>query len=125
MDGEHDRATLLYDRDCRFCCWALRRLLAWDRRDRVRPVALQDPEAERLLAQIDAQGRMDSWHLVGPGGKTWSAGGAVAPLLRLLPGGRPLAALADRFPRATDSGYALVARHRSALSRVVRARRGG
>ncbi|MEA2226256.1 MAG: DCC1-like thiol-disulfide oxidoreductase [Solirubrobacteraceae bacterium] len=124
MDGERERATLLYDRDCRFCCWSLRRLLAWDRHDRIRPVALQEPVAERLLAAIDAQRRMDSWHLVAPGGETWSAGRAIAPLLRLLPGGRPLAALADRFPRAADAGYALVARHRSALGRIVRARRG-
>jgi predicted DCC family thiol-disulfide oxidoreductase YuxK len=124
MDGERERAILLYDRDCRFCCWSLRRVLAWDRHGRIRPLALQEPETARLLARIDAQRRMDSWHLIGPGGKTWSAGRAIAPLLRLLPGGAPMAALADRFPRATDAGYAFVARHRSALGRIVQARRG-
>jgi predicted DCC family thiol-disulfide oxidoreductase YuxK len=121
MDGEREGAILLYDRDCRFCCWSLRRLLAWDRHGRIRPLALQESEAARLLAHIDPQQRMDSWHLVGRGGETRSAGRAIAPLLRLLPGGRPLAVLADRFPRVTDAAYAFVARHRSALSAIVRA----
>jgi predicted DCC family thiol-disulfide oxidoreductase YuxK len=122
MHGQRERAILLYDRDCSFCRWSLRRLLSWDRRGRVRPAALQDTEADRLLAPIDVRRRMDSWHLVAGDGEVRSAGRAVAPLLRLLPGGKPLAALADRFPRATDAGYAFVARHRSTLGRIVRSR---
>jgi predicted DCC family thiol-disulfide oxidoreductase YuxK len=124
MHAERERAILLYDRDCSFCRWSLDRLLSWDRGDRVRPVALQETEADLLLAPIDVQRRMDSWHLVGGDGEVRSAGRAVAPLLRLLPGGKPLAALAERFPRATDAGYAFVARHRSTLGRIVGARRG-
>ncbi|HEV7529878.1 MAG TPA: DCC1-like thiol-disulfide oxidoreductase family protein [Solirubrobacteraceae bacterium] len=122
MHAERERAILLYDRDCSFCRWSLGRLLSWDRGDRVRPVALQETEADLLLAPIDVQRRMDSWHLVCGDGEVRSAGRGVAPLLRLLPGGKPLAALAERFPRATDAGYAFVARHRSTLGRLVGSR---
>ncbi len=113
------RWVLLYDRQCRFCCWSLRRVLAWDRRRRLRPLALQEPEAARLLAGITVDRRMDSWHLVAPSGEVSSAGRALAPLADLLPGGRPLAALARTFPGAAQRGYSLVARHRSTLGRIV------
>jgi predicted DCC family thiol-disulfide oxidoreductase YuxK len=111
--------VLLYDGDCRFCRFSLERVLAWDRYSRLRPLALQDPEAERLLAPLDAQARMDSWHLVAPDGEISSAGQAAAPLLRLLPGGRPLARLAELSPRLTEAAYGLVARNRPTLGRIV------
>jgi predicted DCC family thiol-disulfide oxidoreductase YuxK len=113
------RAILLYDAECRFCRWSLDRILAWDRRGRLRPLALQDPEADRLLAGIDARRRMDSWHLLTAVGEVSSAGRAVAPLLDLLPAAGALAALARASPRLTDAAYGFVARHRSLLSRVV------
>ena len=47
---------------------------------------------------------MGSWHLVGDDGVPWSAGAAIAPLLRLLPGGRAPAALVARVPRAAEAG---------------------
>src|SRR5207247_9951497 len=93
-DFTMDRAVIFYDADCGFCRWSLDRLLAWDRRRRLRPIALQDPEAEALLSGMDAEPKMDSWHLVMPDGRVYSAGAAVAPLGRLLPGGAPVAALA-------------------------------
>ncbi len=105
-----DRTILLYDRDCRFCRWAVQQILRWDRRGRLRPVALQEAEAPRLLAHMDEERRMASWHLVTPDGEISSAGRAIAPLLRVLPGGRALASLADALPRLTDAGYALLAR---------------
>jgi hypothetical protein len=61
------------------------------------------------------QERMASWHLVLPDGRVRSAGAAFPPLLRELPGGAPLAALAERFPGAAERGYALVAGHRSLI----------
>jgi predicted DCC family thiol-disulfide oxidoreductase YuxK len=122
---EHGRSILVYDADCSFCRWSLQRILDWDRRGCLRALALQAPEADRLLADIPPQRRMDSWHLVAPGGQVSSAGRAVGPLLRLLPGGAPFARLADALPRLTDAAYALVARRRSWLGRiVVRGRRG-
>jgi predicted DCC family thiol-disulfide oxidoreductase YuxK len=118
-----DRWVLLYDRDCGFCRWATGKLLAWDRRGRLRAVALQDPETERLLPGMDRERRMASWHLMTPGGRSRSAGRAVAPLLRLLPGGTPLAALAEAFPRTTDRLYDVTARHRGRLGALLGAQR--
>jgi predicted DCC family thiol-disulfide oxidoreductase YuxK len=112
-------ATILYDRDCGFCRWSMAKILHWDRRDALRPVALQDPEADRLLPALDHETRMASWHLVSPNGRVHSGGAAAAPLLRLLPGGRPLASLAAAMPKTTDRLYRFVARHRDQLGRML------
>ena len=112
-------ATLLYDADCGFCRWALGKLLAWDRRGALRPVTLQSPEAERLLAGMPPEERMASWHLVDAEGRLQSAGAGFAPLLRLLPGGSPLAAIAARAPRTTERAYRWVAGHRSLWGKLV------
>ena len=114
-----DRAILLYDSDCGFCRWCVGRALAWDRRRRLLPVAIQDPDADRFLAGLGYEDRMRSWHLVDPGGRRHSAGAAFAPVLRLLPGGSPLAAIAARFPRAVEAAYFAVARSRALLGRFV------
>jgi predicted DCC family thiol-disulfide oxidoreductase YuxK len=82
-------------------------------------VALQRPEADELLVELTPEARMASWHLVAPGGERWSAGSALAPLLRRLPGGRAPAAAVERIPAPVDRGYRWVAEHRSALSRFV------
>jgi len=44
--------TLIYDTDCGFCRWLLGKLLAWDRRGALRPVALETEEIDRLLAEV-------------------------------------------------------------------------
>ena len=43
-------SPVLYDADCGFCRWCLAQLLRLDRHGRLRPVALQDPEADLLLS---------------------------------------------------------------------------
>jgi hypothetical protein len=101
-------------------CVAL--VLKWDRDGRLVPVPADN---------------LDSWHLIEPrwsgivaknatnpdhreGRATvWSAGAAFSPLFRLLPGGAPLARLADRFPDAADRGYRWVADRRSALGKPI------
>jgi predicted DCC family thiol-disulfide oxidoreductase YuxK len=113
------RPLLLYDDDCGFCRVCVALVLTWDRRGALRPVALQSEEAARLLGGMPEQERMASWHLAGREGGVSSAGGAFPPLLRELPGGAGLAALAERFPGTVERGYALVARHRSALGRAL------
>ena len=113
-------ATVLYDGGCGFCRWSLAKLLGWDRRGRLRPVAIQSDEGSRLLAGLGEEERMASWHLVS-GGRRYSAGAALGPLLRLLPGGRPLARLAEALPGPTARAYRLVAGHRSALGRPISA----
>jgi predicted DCC family thiol-disulfide oxidoreductase YuxK len=111
--------TLLYDSDCGFCRWALGKVLAWDRRGAVRPAKLTSEEADRLLGDMPAERRMSSWHLVDADGAVHSAGAGFPPLLRLLPGGSPLAGLAARAPRATERAYRFVAGNRSLWGKLV------
>jgi predicted DCC family thiol-disulfide oxidoreductase YuxK len=111
--------TIVYDGDCGFCRWSLGWVLRWDRRRRLRPLALDTEEAGRLLTEIEPARRMASWHLVDAGGRVLSAGAAAPELLRLLPGGRPVAALLARFPRLTEGAYRWVADHRTALGRPL------
>jgi predicted DCC family thiol-disulfide oxidoreductase YuxK len=119
MSREGEQLAVLYDRDCGFCKWALDKILAWDRARRLRPVAIQGEEGDRLLADVDSERRLDSWHLVADG-EVLSGGDAAPRLFDALPGGRPLAALLRAFPRATERGYRWVAEHRGALARLLR-----
>lgn len=112
-------AVLLYDSDCGFCRWSVDKILSWDRRRRLRSLALQDPGADELLGAMDAAVRMASWHLVTADGRIYSGGAAAAPLFRLLPGGRAFAALFSAFPGVTERAYRLVARNRDRLGRLV------
>jgi predicted DCC family thiol-disulfide oxidoreductase YuxK len=112
-------AKLLYDRDCGFCRWCLGKVLAWDRRGALRPIAIQSKEADRLLAGMPEERRLASWHLAGEDGAVRSAGAAFPPLFRLLPGGAPLAALTARAPGATDRAYRWVAGNRSRWGKLV------
>lgn len=126
MPSKTQQAIVLYDGDCGFCKRMLAKLLAWDRRRRLRPVPLQGAEAEGLLPGMSEEQRMASWHLVAPDGGVRSGGAAVAPLLRMLPGGAAPAWLADRMPAAADRAYRWVAAHRTTLGRRLageRARR--
>ena len=114
-----DQATVFFDRDCGLCTWSAERLRAWDgRRERLRFLPLASPEADALLAHIDADRRAASWH-VAADGEVWSAGAAVSPALRRLPGGRPLAWLAERFPRATELAYRAVTARREGLGALL------
>jgi predicted DCC family thiol-disulfide oxidoreductase YuxK len=125
--------SLLYDPDCGFCKVCVAVVLRWDREGRLRPVALGTEEANTMLAGIPEADQMASWHLIEPRCKrkgaenatirfhpeVWSAGAAFSPLFRLLPGGDPLARIAQRFPEAADRGYRWVADHRSLFGRLL------
>jgi predicted DCC family thiol-disulfide oxidoreductase YuxK len=113
------RWTVLYDADCGFCKWLLVTLLRRDREGRLRPIALQRPEAAELLPDLSSTERMASWHLISPEGERRSGGAAVPELLKMIAGGRPPAAVFARFPRITDHGYKWVAAHRTQLSKLV------
>jgi predicted DCC family thiol-disulfide oxidoreductase YuxK len=115
-----DRPWLvLYDSACGFCKWLLAGFLRWDRASRLRPVALQQPEADGLLADLEPAGRTASWHLISPGATRRSGGAAIPALLRLLPGGRFAAPAFERLPDLTERGYTWVAEHRTGLSKWV------
>jgi len=116
----NDRAVVLYDEDCGFCRWSLDKILAWDRRGLLRPVAIQSDEGARLLATVPESQRLDSWHLVEQSGALRSGGDGAAPLAALLPAGRPLAALFRALPGPTDRGYRWVSANRDRLARLLR-----
>jgi predicted DCC family thiol-disulfide oxidoreductase YuxK len=115
-------AVILYDSDCGFCRWAVSKILAWDRHRRLRPVALQSAEGKELLPQMSDGERMASWHLVTPDDRVYSAGRAAPPLLRLLPGGKALAAIAAASPRTIERLYRWISDHREPLARLVGAK---
>jgi predicted DCC family thiol-disulfide oxidoreductase YuxK len=119
--GEPRRDVLLYDADCAFCRWCVAKVLAWDRRGRLQPIAIQDPAADRWLGGVSTEARLGSWHMASADGRLHSAGAAVAPLLRSLPGGRLPAALAAAAPRTTEWLYRLGADRRATLGRLVTA----
>ncbi len=114
-----EQAAVLYDRDCGFCRWTLAALLDLDRAHRLRPVALQDPEADLLLRGMPAGPKYASAHLVTADGQIYSGGLAVAPILELLPHGTSFARVARLVPGPLRQGYDWVARHRTLLSRPV------
>jgi predicted DCC family thiol-disulfide oxidoreductase YuxK len=113
---------VLWDRDCGFCAWTLARFLRRDRAGRLRTAAIQGSHGDRLLAHLPRDARLASWHAVDEDGRVTSAGAALTEVLRRLPGGRVPAALTARLPGLTERGYAAVAGHRSALSRLLPAR---
>ena len=94
---------VLYDRDCGFCRFSIGLLLAWDRRRRLRPVAIQSDEGQRLLADLPPDERLASAHAIDADGRLRSGGAAAAPIAAAAcRAGRPLArarragAVADR-----------------------------
>jgi predicted DCC family thiol-disulfide oxidoreductase YuxK len=112
-------ATVCYDDDCGLCRWCAWQLRRWDRHGRLHFVTLDDPAADELLQELSPDRRRSSWHLVSPGRRVWSGGAAVPRVLELLPGGKPLAAFADRFPSATERAYRWVADRRDRIGRLL------
>ena len=111
---------MFYDADCGLCRWMLAKVLAWDRRHRLRVAELQDrAESDRLLGGMADAERMASWHLIAPDGRVHSGGEAVPPLLRLLPGGRAPARLAAALQPVTNRVYRFVAGNRSTFGRLL------
>jgi predicted DCC family thiol-disulfide oxidoreductase YuxK len=111
--------TVLYDLDCGFCRWSIGRLLAWDRARRLRPLAIQSPEGQRLLADLTPEQRLASAHAVDAAGRRTSGGDALGPVAAVLPGGAPLVALARRAPGLARAGYRAVAGRRSLFGRLL------
>lgn len=114
-----EKAALFYDGDCGFCRWCVAKVLAWDRDGSVTPLAIQSPEAAELLADVQPERRLASWHFRDASGALFSAGAAFPPLLRLLPGGSPLAAFARRYPHGVERAYRVVASNRTVLGALV------
>jgi predicted DCC family thiol-disulfide oxidoreductase YuxK len=89
-----------------------------DRRRRLIPVALQSPEAAKLLPGLTREERMASFHLV-EADRVWSAGEALSRLTSYLPGGRRVGDGMRRAPMATERFYRLVADNRSRIGPLI------
>ncbi|MCB0877155.1 MAG: DCC1-like thiol-disulfide oxidoreductase family protein [Solirubrobacterales bacterium] len=115
--------ALLYDADCGFCTLAAKVALRLDEDDRLRAVAIGSEEGQRLLTELPEDLRLDSFHLVTPGGQVISGPDAAPILARLLRGGHVPSRAMRRFPRQTAAAYGFVSRHRATLGRLgLRAR---
>lgn len=117
MESRRDHA-LLYDGECGFCRLSAKAVMRLDENHRLRAVAIQSEEGQRLLTEVSAEGRLDTMHLVTPGGHVLSGADAAAPLSRLLKGGHVPSRAMRRFPDQTEKAYAFVSRHRSKLGKV-------
>ncbi len=119
-DGRSAPALLVfYDRQCGYCRWSVAQLLRADRDQRLRLIAIQSDEGQRLLAAIPAARRLDSAHLIDGDGRLLSGGAAVAPLAGALP---PLAAAAPllrALERPVNALYRLIASQRQQVGRFV------
>lgn len=112
--------TLLYDAECGFC---RRRVRRWRRAigDRVTFACYQ--AAAPAYPEIPRERLARAVHLIRPDGAVLSGAEAVFELLALRPALRPLRALYHAFPpfaAISEWAYALVARHRSLVSRLGR-----
>ena len=109
--------TLIYDGDCDFCRRCVRLLARWDTHRRVRTAPFQDAGALAGLPTIPRAALEAAMQLVTPSGGVLGGARAAPSILRLLPGGRPLAALLHLpgVPALAGRVYAAVARNRHRL----------
>lgn len=112
-------AAVLYDADCNICKTIMETLLTWDRRGRLRPVAIQSDAGQQLLGAVPVEERLESFHLARPGQQVISGGPALAELFDLLPGGGIIARGFGVAPATTDAAYEWIARNRVTLSRFI------
>jgi len=117
MESRRDHA-LLYDGECGFCRLAAKTALRLDDDDRLRAVAIQSEEGQRLLTEVPPELRLDTFHLLTPGGQVLSGPDAAAPLARLLRGGHVPSRAMRRFPKQTAGAYRLISRRRGTLGRL-------
>ena len=117
--GRLEAFDLLYDEQCGLCRAAARTAVRLARPGTLRATALRSERATRLLPGRTEDERLRSFHLAAPDGRTWSAGDAVAPTLRLIPFLAPAADAIRRVPalgRATRSAYGWVAGNRALVA---------
>ncbi|HSF60842.1 MAG TPA: DCC1-like thiol-disulfide oxidoreductase family protein [Gaiellaceae bacterium] len=94
-----ERPVLLYDGECRFCRFLARCVVRLDRRSKLAILPLTDAAAASLLEALPADERLTSWRFVRRDGSLVGYGG-----------------VRGRLP---DALYAIVARHRGRLGRLV------
>ncbi|MGV8908148.1 MAG: hypothetical protein ACOH1Y_04140 [Propionicimonas sp.] len=112
-------ARLFVDSGCGFCVWSTWTLLPLLHGSSVQVEAIDSAAGKVALGTLTPEQRWSSWHLLRGDGQLFSAGAVVGQLLRMIPGARPLARLADATPRATGAMYRAVARRRGLWIRFV------
>ena len=110
---------VFYDEECGYCRWSVAQLLRFDRDQRLRLIAIQSPEGERLLADVAPELRLASAHLIDGDGQLFSGGDAAAPIAAALPSLAPAAPLLRRLSRPVNASYKLVAANREQFGRLV------
>jgi len=119
-DDRIDAFDLLYDEECGLCRATARTAVRLIPRGRIRATGLRSDRAARLLPRESEDGRLRSFHLAAPTGRTWSGGAAVPETIALVPYLRPVADAMRRsrvLRGATDSAYGWIAGHRPAIAR--------
>jgi predicted DCC family thiol-disulfide oxidoreductase YuxK len=111
--------TVLYDEQCGFCTtvarWLVRRGAG-----RLRAEPIGSALGARALRDLAEERRYDTVHVLDERGRRWSGAGSLPVLARATPGLAWAGSLLERVPQATELGYDWVARHRGALSRLLR-----
>jgi predicted DCC family thiol-disulfide oxidoreductase YuxK len=114
------RMQVLYDADCGFCTRVAGLLRRLDQEDRLDLVPLQ--RAGAVLPDAPSEDRLRDRMYVRDAGGSWSIGGAAwLRIADVVPALRPVARLA-RLPFVrpfVEPGYALVARNRHRISRLL------
>jgi predicted DCC family thiol-disulfide oxidoreductase YuxK len=103
--------VLIYDARCGFCRRWVARLKRWDRRDRLRLLPLQDPDAPALAGRPRDELQRAA-HLVRPDGAVFAGAQAARELCGYLPGGwlpKALFAVPGVLPVA-ERAYGWIAR---------------
>ncbi len=110
---------VFYDEECGYCRWSVAQLLRFDRDQRLRLIAIQSPEGERLLADVAPELRLASAHLIDGEGRLFSGGDAAAPIAAALPRLAPTAPLLGRLSGPVNASYNLIAANREQFGRLV------
>ena len=110
---------VFYDEECGYCRWSVAQLLRFDRDRRLRLIAIQSPEGERLLADVPDDLRLASAHLIDGEGRLFSGGDAAAPIAAALPQLAPAAPLLRGLSRPVNASYNLIAANRERIGRLV------
>lgn len=105
--------TVVYDEDCGACRWTAERLRRWDPAGNLAFESIQ--RAGDLLAAVPPEDRLDAMHAITRDGRVFTAGAAVPVIVRELPAGAPVGALAARLPGLTERLYRAAADHRTQI----------
>jgi predicted DCC family thiol-disulfide oxidoreductase YuxK len=112
-----DGWTLIFDGECGFCRASVELLRRWDRYRRLSFVPFQDPGALAPLPRVPRSELEQAMHLVAPDRRVLKGAAALPAILRLVPGGAPLALLYQMpgVPWLAAGVYRIVARNRHRL----------